>query len=133
MGLEKQHNLTKKEKAVMKYVYQEATKSDGVCLLRPVDIAQNLSFNLDYEENEIKAVLKALQIDDFLDVTETDKKGEYFYCINLHAKGLAFARAEKAFKSSLKFKLFLTIATPLLTVTITCILRLVLSKLGIWK
>lgn len=130
MALEKQHVLTKKEKAVMYYVFNEAVKSDGVCLIRPVDILQNLSFDLDFEANELDSTLKALELDDFFDVTYSDKKGEFFYCINLHHKGLAFLRVENAFRSSLKFKIFITVLMALLTAAITLGARMVINALG---
>lgn len=38
MQVERQHVLTKKEKAVMRVIYQEAEKQNGSCLLTPIDI-----------------------------------------------------------------------------------------------
>ena len=78
MALERQHVLSKKERAVM--------------------------------EKELDAALGALELDDYFDVTPSDKKGELVYCINMHRKGLAYARVEKAFKSNLKFKILLALA-----------------------
>lgn len=133
MALEKQNVLTKKEKALMFYIYNEAVKSDGVCLLRPVDIFASLSLDLDFEQNELDSTLKALELDDYFDVTHSDKKGEFFYCINLHHKGLAFARVERAFRSNLKLKILLALLTALITVTATWGLRLILNAMGVWK
>ncbi|MDD4839299.1 MAG: hypothetical protein PHE93_01335 [Clostridia bacterium] len=133
MALEKQNVLTKKEKAVMYYVYNEAVKCDGVCLLRPVDIFASISLDLDFEQNELEATLKALELDDYFDVTYSDKRGEFFYCINLHRKGLAFARVERAFRSNFKFKILLALMTGILTATATWGLRLLLNVLGVWK
>ncbi len=133
MALDKEHILTKKEKAVMSLIFKEASKSDGVCLLRPVDIFQNLSYELNFEENELKMTLNALALDDYFEITETDKKGEFFYCISLCKKGLAYARTERDFKKSIGLKVVITIASSLIAVTVTAILRFVLSKLGIWK
>lgn len=109
MALEKQHVLTKKERAVMRAVYQAADKKSGVCLLTPIDLFNDLSLDLDFDEEELDATLRNLEIDDYFDVTRSDKKGELVYCINMHQKGLAFARVEKAFKSNLKFKILLAI------------------------
>ena len=52
-----------------------------------------------------------MEIDDYFDLTLSDKKGELVYCINMHKKGLQFARVERAFKSNLRFKIILTLAT----------------------
>lgn len=110
MALEKQHVLTKKERAVMRVVYQAADKRSGVCLLSPFDIFDRLSLDLDFDEEELDGTLRDLELDDYFDITRSDKKGELVYCINMHRKGLAFARVEKAFKSNLKFKILLAVA-----------------------
>lgn len=115
MAIEKQHVLTKKEKAVMRVVYQEADKKNGVCLLSPIDLFSKISLDLDFEEPELDSTLRDLEIDDYFDVTRSDKKGELVYCINMHQKGLAFARVEKAFKSNLKFKIMLTIGCSIIS------------------
>lgn len=110
MALEKQHVLSKKERAVMRAVYLAADKKSGVCLLSPIDLFDTLSLDLDFDEDELDATLAGLELDDYFDVTRSDRKGELVYCINMHRKGLAFARVEKAFRSNLKFKILLALA-----------------------
>lgn len=109
MALERQHVLTKKERAVMRTVYQAADKKSGVCLLSPIELFDRLSLDLDFDEEELDGTLRNLEIDDYFDITRSDKRGELVYCINMHQKGLAFARVEKAFKSNLKLKIILAI------------------------
>ena len=109
MALERQHVLTKKERAVMRTVYQAADKKSGVCLLSPIELFDRLSLDLDFDEEELDGTLCNLEIDDYFDITRSDTRGELVYCINMHQKGLAFARVEKAFKSNLKFKIILAI------------------------
>ena len=109
MALERQHVLTKKERAVMRTVYQAADKKSGVCLLSPIELFDRLSLDLDFDEEELDGTLRNLEIDDYFDITRSDKRGELVYCINMHQKGLAFDRVEKAFKSNLKFKIILAI------------------------
>ena len=113
MALEKQHVLTKKEKAVMRVIYHEADKQSGACLLTPIDIFSQVPLDLDFEEHELDIALRNLEIDDYFDVTRSDKKGELVYCINMHKKGLQFARVERAFKSNLIFRILLAVATGL--------------------
>ena len=108
MALEKQHVLTKKERAVMRAVYQAADKKSGECLLSPLDLFDTLSLDFDFDEEELDGTLRNLEIDDYFDVTRSDRKGELVYCINMHQKGLAFARVEKAFRTNVKFKIILT-------------------------
>ena len=73
MALEKQHVLTKKERAVMRAVYQAADKKSGVCLLTPIDLFNDLSLDLDFDEEELDATLRNLEIDDYFDVTRIRK------------------------------------------------------------
>ena len=94
MQVERQHVLTKKEKAVMRVIYQEAEKQNGSCLLTPIDIFEKIPLDLDFEEDELDTTLRNLEIDDYFDITRSDKKGELVYCINMQKKGLQFARVE---------------------------------------
>ena len=110
MALERQHVLTKKERAVMRVVYGAADKKSGVCLLSPLELFRRIPLDLDFDEEELDATLCSLELDDYFDITRSDKKGELVYCINMHRKGLAYARVEKAVKSNLKFKILLALA-----------------------
>lgn len=94
----------------MRAVYTAADKKSGVCLLSPIDLFDRISLDLDLDEEELDATLDALELDDYFDVTRSDRKGELVYCINMHRKGLAFARVERAFRSNLKFKILLALA-----------------------
>jgi len=129
MALEKQHVLTKKEKAVMRVIYHEADKQSGACLLTPIDIFSQVPLDLDFEEHELDIALRNLEIDDYFDVTRSDKKGELVYCINMHKKGLQFARVERAFKSNLIFRILLAVATGLTSAAVGWRLKALLTEL----
>lgn len=116
--IERQHVLTRKEKAVMRVVYQEAEKQNGACLLTPIDIFVQLPLELDFEEEELDLILRNLEIDDYFNVTRSDRKGELVYCINMQKKGLQFARVERAFKSNLILKFLVTIGMTVVTALI---------------
>lgn len=129
MALEKQHVLTKKEKAVMRVIYQEADKQSGACLLTPIDIFTQVPLDLDFEEHELDIALRNLEIDDYFDVTRSDRKGELVYCINMHKKGLQFARVERAFKSNVIFRILLAVATGLTSAAVGWGLKALLTEL----
>ena len=129
MALEKQHVLTKKEKAVMRVIYHEADKQSGACLLTHIDIFSQVPLDLDFEEHELDIALRNLEIDDYFDVTRSDKKGELVYCINMHKKGLQFARVERAFKSNLIFRILLAVATGLTSAAVGWGLKALLTEL----
>ncbi len=115
MQLEKQHVLTKKEKAVMRVVYNEADRQNGACLVTPIQLFTQIPLDLDFEENELDVALNNLEIDDYFDITRSDRKGELVYCINMHKKGLQFARVERAFKKNVTFRIMLAVATGLVS------------------
>lgn len=121
--IERQHVLTKKEKAVMRVVYKEADKQNGACLLTPIDIFEQLPLDIPFEEEELDLILRNLEIDDYFVLTRSDKKGELVYCINMQKKGLQFARVERAFKSNLRLKIFLTLALSVGTALIGVAIR----------
>lgn len=131
MALEKQHVLTKKEKAVMRVVYQEADKKNGVCLLSPIDIFSKIPLDLCFDEDDLDVTLRDLELDDYFDVTHSDKKGELVYCISMHQKGLAFARVERAFKSNLKFRLLLALCCGIASALAGWGIRALLMSLGV--
>ena len=109
INLERQHVLTKKEKNVMRVIYQAADKQSGTCLLSPIEIFEKLPLDIEYEEAELDTIMSNLAIDDYFDLTRSDKKGELVYCINMKQKGLAFARVERAFRSNVTFRLLLAL------------------------
>lgn len=129
MNLEKQHVLTKKEKAVMRVIYKEADLKNGSCLLTPITIFEQIPFDLDMEESELDLALKNLEIDDYFELTRSEKKGELVYCINMHKKGLQFARVERAFKSNVTFRILLAVATGLTSAAVGWGLKTLLSSL----
>ena len=133
MALEKQHILTKEEKAVMRLVYDVAVKNNGMCLLSPLQIFEGISLDVEIKEAELWTILKNLEIDDYFDVTPSERKGELVYAINMHQKGLAYARVEKAFKNNLAFKIGLTVGLACLSALISVSLRLIFKALGIWN
>ncbi|MGN0744452.1 MAG: hypothetical protein ACI4MZ_04180 [Christensenellales bacterium] len=127
--IDRQHVLTKKEKAVMRIVYQEAERQNGSCLLTPIDILQNIPLDIPFEEDELDQTLRNLEIDEYFDVIRSDKKGELVYCINMQKKGLQFARVEHAFKSNLALKIMLTLGLSVVTALIGVGIRYLLRVL----
>ncbi len=95
----------------MRVVYHEAEKQGGACLLTPIDIFSQIPLDIDIEESELDTTLKNLEIDEYFDLTLSDRKGELVYCINMQKKGLQFARVERAFKSNVMFRLIFAACT----------------------
>lgn len=126
--IDRQHILSRKEKAVMRVIYQEAEKKNGSCLITPIEIFERLSLDLDIEESELDGILNNLEIDDYFDLIRSDKKGELVYCINMQKKGLQFARVEKAFRSNLTFRISLAIIMAIVTTLIGVGIKLLIGR-----
>ena len=67
INLEKQHVLTKKEKYVMRVIYETADKKNGTCLISPIEIFEKLPLDIAYEEEELDTIMSNLAIDDYFD------------------------------------------------------------------
>jgi len=129
MALERQHVLTKKEKAVMRVVYAEAEQQGGSCLLTPIEIFSQIPLDIDIEESELDITLKNLEIDEYFDLTLSDRKGELVYCINLQKKGLQFARVERAFRSNVMFRLLFAVCTATVGALVGWGIRLLIAAI----
>lgn len=127
MQLEKQHVLTKKEKAVMRVVYGEASRQNGSCLLTPIQLFSQIPLDLDFDESELDVALNNLEIDDYFELIRSDRKGELVYCINMQKKGLQFARVERAFKKNIVFKIMLAMATSAIGACVAWGIRLLIG------
>lgn len=129
MAEQEKHILTKKERALMHVILSMTESSDGVCLLRPLDILKALPYDLDYTPEELEPMLKGLELDDYFDFIVSDKKGEPVYVITMHRKGLAFARVERAWRKSLVNKVVITVAFAILSGTVAMLVRELMKRI----
>ena len=113
----------------MRVIYKEADLAGGSCLITPIAIFEQIPLDLDIEEAELDVALKNLEIDDYFDLTRSDRKGELVYCINMHKKGLQLARVERAFKSNVTFRILLAVATGLTSAAVGWGLKTLLTFL----
>lgn len=102
--------LNKKEKAVMKSIYYKSTEKSGVCLLRPIDILNDISPKIELDGNDLHSIIKDLELDDYYELIESKKKGETYWCFTLHQKGHAFYREILNEKRWIYFKISMSIA-----------------------
>jgi len=125
--------LNKKESALMRVIYKQTTKNKGMCLIRPVDLMVGIPYSLEFKAEDLEPTMRALVYDEYIDLVESDKKGNFYYCITLLKKGFAFQRSEeqrlRARRSSIVWKVLLALigasvaiaAKPILTLIINAI------------
>lgn len=102
--------LNKKEKAVMKAIYYKSAQKDGVCLLRPIDILNDISPKIELKDSDLPGIIKDLELDDYYECVQSKKKGETVWCFTLHQKGIAFYREILNEKRWVYFKISFSIA-----------------------
>lgn len=106
--------LNKKEKAVMKSIYYRSVdKQDGVCLMRPIDVLNDISPKIEIKGNDLNKIIRDLELDDYYEVVESKRKGETVWCFTLHQKGHAFKREILNEKRWVYFKISMSIAVAI--------------------
>lgn len=129
MAIERQ-GLSKKEKAVMRALFNEAKLRNGVCLATPIDILSEIPYSLELQESELEPILDVLQNDDYFDYVKSDKKGELVYCVTLHKKGLNFQRWQVQFRKSVYFKIAITIIFACFSSAIGMLIKYIVSLIN---
>ena len=124
--------LNKKESALMRVIYKKTTKNKGMCLIRPVDLMVGISYGIDFKAEDLEPTMKALVYDEYIDLVESDKKGDFYYCITLLKKGFAFQRSEeqrlRARRSSIISKILLALLGGAVTIILTRVLAPLIFK-----
>lgn len=124
--------LNKKETALMREIYRKTTNNNGMCLVRPVDLMKGIPYNFEFTKDDLIPTIQGLVYDDYFDLVETDKKGDYYFCITLLKKGFAFQRNEeirmRARRASIIQKILLTLLGAGLGFAIKRLLTLLITK-----
>ena len=124
--------LNKKESALMRVIYKKTTKNKGMCLIRPVELMVGIPYDIEFRAEDLEPTIKALEYDEYIDIVESDKKGEFYYCITLSKKGFAFQRSEEQRirnrRSSIIFKIMLALIGSAVTIILTKVLAPLIFK-----
>ncbi|MCL2540237.1 MAG: hypothetical protein FWE53_02240 [Firmicutes bacterium] len=114
--------LNKKEKLLMGFIYEKA-RSKGSCLMSASDLIVAGLPDYVLTTDDIKRTLDSLELDDYIEVVLSDKKGEVIYCIILKAKGEAYDRNRLAAKKNLRNRIIITVALAVLGGVISLLIR----------
>lgn len=118
--------LNKQENEVMKAVY-DMCDGKGSCLVSPLEIMSILPEKKGYTPEKIDAILRTLELDDYFDLIESERKGEKMYVITLHANGEAYDRTRLQVRRSVAFKIGLSVAGAVVTFVVGLILKSIFS------
>ena len=118
--------LNKQENEVMKAVY-EMCDGKGSCLVSPMEIMSILPEKKKYTPDKVEKILRSLELDDYFDLIESDRKGEKMYVISLHPNGEGYARERQQMRRSVAFNIGLSVAGAVVTFVVGLILRGIFS------
>ncbi len=118
--------LNKQENEVMKAVY-DMCDGKGSCLVSPLEIMSILPEKKKYTPEKVDAILRSLELDDYFDMIESERKGEKMYVITLHPNGEAYDRTRLQTRRSVAFKIALSAAGAVVTFVVGVILKSIFS------
>lgn len=119
--------LNKKETVIMREIYKRTTNNNGMCLVRPVDLMASIPYNVELNLEDLHPILQGLAYDEYFELVETEKKGEYYFCITLLKKGFAFQRAEEQRIRNRKNSIITKVGLTLLGVVLAWLLRYIIG------
>ena len=115
--------LSKKETIIMREIYKRTTNNNGMCLVRPVDLMSSIPYNVEINLEDLAPILQGLAYDEYFELVETEKKGDFYFCITLLKKGFAFQRAEEMRIRNRKNSIMSKVLQTLLGVVLATVLR----------
>lgn len=114
--------LSRKEKALMKYILKASGNKD-TCLLAPLDVLHGLEDKYNVNQIEIQGLLEGLAQEKYIDLVNSDKNGELIYCINICPKGKAFVREEHNSRKSWTMAILKTVFLAIISFVVGIILK----------
>ncbi len=114
--------LSKQENEVMNAVYEMCDGKDS-CLVSPYEIMSILPAKRGYTPEKVESILRTLELDDYFDLIESDRKGERMFVITLHPNGVAYKRTALQMRRTLLFKVGISVAGAVITFVVGIILR----------
>lgn len=117
--------LNRQENEVMRAVYEMCDGKES-CLVSALELVSILP-DRKYTPEKVEAILRSLELDDYFDLIESDRKGERMFVITLHANGFAYKRTSLQMKRSIAFKIGLSVAGAVITFVVGLILKGIFS------
>ncbi len=119
--------LNKKETVIMREIYKRSANNNGVCYIRPVDLIAGIPYNIPLEKEDIAPILQGLAYDEYFDVEEIERDGEYTLYIKLLKKGFAFQRSEEVRLRNQKNSIITKVAMTLFGVALAWVLKYIIQ------
>ena len=118
--------LSKLEKIVMLLIHEKCINKESV-LISPNQLIISLLPKYQITAKELDKIINNLVLDGYIDVINSDNKGNHIYCISLKMKGIAFKREMLVQRKSTKNDVIKKIVLAALGVVVTLLLRALFS------
>ena len=117
--------LGKKERVLMKIIYQQASSSPkGKCLLAPLDLLAKIPYKVSFKESELDEILNQLVLDNYFECERAKKpNGDPMYIITLKENGISYLRDKRVAQRKLAFRIILTAIIAAFSFSIKYILQ----------
>lgn len=115
--------LNKKEKILMKIIFEFANNKNGQFMIAPIDMLQAIPLKYEFKECDLDKILNDLSIEGYFDLETATKKDDFVYIIKLKELGFSFQRDMQTSKRKLIKSLITTAVIALLSVLIKLILN----------
>ena len=106
----------------MNYIYKKGSDK-GQCLLSPDELLKAIPVKLEAKPEEIPEILKQLEIESYIESTESYRKNELIYCITLKKRGVGYEREKKSEMYALIRKIAISLGIPLAAFFIMLIIK----------
>lgn len=117
--------LNRRENAVMNAVFTLAHGKERF-LVSPYEILAMLP-EKGYDEEKLERILCALELDGYLDLVSSERKGEKTYVVHMREAGLAYRRYGAVHRRKLYFKLLITVACGVLSAAVGILIKALLA------
>ena len=107
--------MNKKERAILRLLYDKCTKNNGSCILAPLEMLSAIPLDIEMRRDELEPVLRVLEVDEYFEMTLSTRKGEKVYCFTLKHKGLNIKREEQKAQKEVVKKVMLALLGAVVT------------------
>ena len=118
--------LNKRENAVMGAVFRLSGGKERF-LVSLYEIIAILPPRASYGEEQVERTLRALELDGYFELIESDRKGERVFVVHMKEAGLSYRRNDSLMRRRLVFKLLVTLACGVLSALVGNVVKSLLS------
>lgn len=118
--------LNKRENAVMGAVFRLSGGKERF-LVSLYEIIAILPPRASYGEEQVERTLRALELDGYFELIESDRKGERVFVVHMKEAGLSYRRNDSLMRRRLVFKLLVTLACGVLSALVGIVVKSLLS------